>query len=145
MSRAVCLRCGSDKGAYDRPCPACGHRPEDEGLLVAWLLSSAHLPPERLDAAAARIQRGESVRPSEAMLERARKALGRHWERDPGLGPVRWAGLLAVSLVATPAVAWVSWWWWRGTRPRAARQALVAAAPVSLLGLGWGLWRLVAW
>ena len=42
------MRCGSLKPSYDDICPSCGHRPEGEGLLVAWLLSDMHLHRDEL-------------------------------------------------------------------------------------------------
>lgn len=141
MSRAVCLRCGADKGAPEHVCPACGHRPDGDGLLVAWLLSDAHLDADGLDRAAARIRAGEPVRPSPAMLDRARAAL-RPPAADDGLGPWRMAGLAILALLVTPAVgiALAIWWW--GTRPRSARQALWVSIPPGILAsvaIGW-LW-----
>ncbi len=132
MSRAVCLRCGSDKSSSGGVCPSCGHRPAGEGLLVAWLLSEDHLPAEKLERAAARIRRGESIRPSDDMLDRARVALGRHASADPGMPRRQRMALLATSLVLTPAVGWMLWWWWAEERPRSATQALWLSAPASV-------------
>ena len=131
--RAICLRCGADKGQAARICPSCGHRPEGDGLLVAWLLSDAHLDDAQLDAAAARIRSGASIRPSEAMLERARVGLGVHRARDRALSPPQRLALLATSLLLTPLVGWVLYGWWRVERPRSATQALWLSLPVSVL------------
>ena len=43
--------------------------------------------------------------------------------------------LLATSIVLTPMVGWVAWWWWRGTRPRASLQALALSLPLTVLFL----------
>ena len=130
---AICPRCGADKPGYATICPACGHRPEDEGLLIAWLLSSEHLGSDDLDRAARRIRRGESIRASDKMIDRARKALGSHLSTDPGLTRPQRLALLATSLLLTPLVGWTVWAWWRQDRPRAAIQALGLSAPASAL------------
>lgn len=140
MSRAVCLRCGAEKGAYDRICPACGHRPDGEGLLVAWLLSDDHLGGDALDTAAERIRGGMPLRPSEAMLQRARRALGLDATRDPGLPWPQRAALLVISLVLTPLVGLTCWFWWRGTRPRSATQAFWLSVPAGVLVWGGVIW-----
>jgi len=111
---------------------------------VAWLLSTENLNEAQLQAAAERFKAGEDLRPSEKMLSRARRALGRAFSSDPGLtGPER-LGLLAVTLVLTPLVAWICWFWWLQDRPRAAWQAFGLALPASLLffslGLAWRVW-----
>lgn len=130
---AACQRCGGGRDAFDQVCPACGHRPSGEGLLVAWLLSTHNLDPARLEQAAARIAAGEPLRPTDKQLARARRALGRDFATDPGLTVPQLLGLFATSLVATPLVGWVAWWWWRDTQPRAALQALALAAPVTVI------------
>lgn len=140
MSRAVCLRCGADKPSYDRICPDCGHRPDGEGLLVAWLLSDAHLPASHLDQAAARIRRGEALRPSHTMLQRARRALGVHATQDHGLDWHVRFGLLSLSLFITALPGLLMWFWWRTTRPRSAAQALWLSLPAGLIGSGALLW-----
>ena len=140
MPRAVCQRCGADRGDYRAICPACGHRPFDDGLLVAWLLSDAHLDAGQLDAAAARIREGESIKPSDRQISLARRALGRTFSTDPGLDLGARTLLLATSLILTPLPAWVCFVWWLRDRPRAAWQSLGVAIPGSLLYLSLGLW-----
>jgi len=137
---AVCVRCGGFREDYQQICPSCGHRPEGEGLLVAWLLSDAHLDAEQLARSAERIQAGEAVRPSQRMIDRARRALGGDFVSDPGLGGVRMLGLGAVSVVLTPLVGLVLWAWWRRQRPRAAVQALAVSLPVGLASLILVVW-----
>ena len=137
------MKCGGQRGAFRQVCPACGHRPEGEGLLVAWLLSSENLDSDSLDSVAKRILEGESIRPSGRMLERARRALGSHIASDPGLGARVMLALFAVHLVLTPLVGWVLFAWWRQTRPRAALQALALAVPVTVLFTGVFLWLLI--
>ncbi len=142
MSRAVCPRCGAERSDYTAICPACGHRPVDDGLLVAWLLSDAHLTPAQLDAAAARIRDGGSIQPSDRQIALARRALRRTFSTDPGLPhATRWA-LIASSLLLTPLPAWVCFAWWLQVRPRAAWQSFGIAALGSLTWAAIGLWLL---
>ena len=141
--KAVCARCGGGRSRHDQVCPSCGHRPQGDGLLVAWLLSDAHLDAERLEHVSQQIQDGQEVQPSERQLEKARKALGQVLSSDPGLTSRDWAALAVASLVLTPLVSWVCWWWWRRQRPRASLQALATAIPgTALFTLGPVLWHL---
>ena len=121
-------------------CARCGHRPIDDGLLVAWLLSSEHLSEDQFESVAARIKAGEVIRPSNKQLKQARKALGRSFASDPGLTGTQRLLLLALSFGLTPLPAWVCFFWWISVRPRAAWQALSIGAPATavftLLGLG---------
>lgn len=130
---AACLRCGSSKPAYDAVCSGCGHRPEGEGLLVAWLLSDAHLDETELARASERLKGGDPVRPSDAMLDHARKALGRHATRDKGMPSRERAILLSTSILLTPLVGLTLWLWWREERPRSSIQAFWLSAPVSVI------------
>ncbi len=107
---------------------------------MAWLLSDAHLSAPQLDAAATRVRRGESIRPSDRMIERARRALGTHFSSDPGLDVRQRLALLATSLLLTPLVGWVLWFWWRGDHPRAAMQALGLSLPATAIFTALGLW-----
>ncbi|MFT4623650.1 MAG: hypothetical protein ACI8PZ_002306 [Myxococcota bacterium] len=141
---AVCGKCGERKADYDRVCPHCGFRPEGEGMLVAWLLSTHHRAPDTLDAVGARIAAGEAVRPSKKMLATARRALGRSWTSDPGMSSRERLSLLATSLVVTPLVGWVLAVWWYEQRPRAALQALALSLPASVLFFGLGLYLAAA-
>ncbi len=130
--RSVCVRCGAERGRWDQVCPGCGHRPEGEGLLVAWLLSRENLSEGELAAVRARILGGEVIRPTERMLDRARRALGTHFATDLGLGTgERWA-LLATSILVTPLPGLVFGAWTWNSRPRAARQALALSVPASV-------------
>jgi hypothetical protein len=131
--KSVCLRCGAIRGGFDQICPQCGHRPEGEGLLVAWLLSSANLAPEELQRASERVAGGEVIRPSGKQLDRARKALGRHFSVDPGLSLASRVSVLACALVLTPLPGLVLAAFWRNERPRAALEAFALSAPASVL------------
>lgn len=133
MSRAVCVRCGTERSDYRQICPECGHRSEGEGLLVAWLLSDQNLDSDGLAQVQSRIRGGEAIRPSQKMLRKARRALGQHIETDEGLSMRDRLLLLGTNLVFTPLVGWVLMAWWWGTRPRAALQALALTLPVSVL------------
>ncbi len=140
MNRAVCARCGASRAEFREVCSACGYRAEGEGVLVAWLLSSAHFDEKQLDAAAERIKKGEPLRPTDAMFDRARKALGEDLSTDQGLSTAQRVGLLVLSLLVTPLPAWlVAVWWWRA-RPRAAMQALALAVPSSAAFVAFWLW-----
>jgi hypothetical protein len=130
--RAVCVRCGVDRQQWDQICPGCGHRPDEEGQLVAWLLSSENLTEPELEAVRKRIVAGEVIRPSGRMLEKARRALGRHFSTDPGLTSGQRLGLLATSLLLTPLVGWVLFVWWYNARPRSAMQALALSLPATV-------------
>ena len=136
---AICHRCGETKREYAMVCARCGHRPIDDGLLVAWLLSSEHLSEDQFASVAARIREGETIRPSRKQLKQARRALGRSFSSDPGLTSSQRLLLLALSFGLTPLPAWVCFFWWITARPRAAWQSLSIAAPASLVFAGLGL------
>lgn len=138
--RAVCVRCGGDRVRYDAICPACGHRPDGEGLLVAWLLSTEHVSVDALGLVQQRIRNGERIRPSGRMLDKARRALGAHFETDRGLSAGQSLLLLSAVLLLTPLVGWVLGAWWWNDRPRAAVQAFAFAVPSTVLftvGVWW--------
>ena len=140
MSRAVCIRCGASCQDFRQICHACGHRPDGEGLWVAWLLSSENLEEAALETTAKRIAAGEVIRPTSAMLAKAKRALGADLASDPGLSVGQRVALLATSLVLTPLVGWVlGIWWWRD-RPRAAVQSLALSVPATLLFTVGMLW-----
>lgn len=131
--RAICVRCGGSRTDFAAICPSCGHRPDDDGRLVAWLLSSESLSTEELDDVQKRIIGGESIRPSERMLAKARAALGRDFATDQGLSTRQRLMLLSTSLLVTPLVGWMLFVWWYRERPRAAIQALALSLPASVL------------
>ena len=137
---AVCVRCGAAKTRHDHVCGGCGLRPEDEGLLVAWLLSEANLSPQQLHAVQQRIQGGESVRPGPEQLAKARRALGRDAASDPGLTVAERAALLLCTVFLTPLPAWVYGAWHLRERRRTALHALGLGALGSVLGFAvvWG-------
>lgn len=150
MTAAICLKCGQSKSDFDVICPHCGHRPFGDGLLMAWLVSSHHLSPAQLEAAAQRIRSGKDLNPSEALLETARQALGRAASQDPGLPTAQRLALLLTSVIFTPWPGLVLWFWWRKERPKTAKQSLWLSLPAGLLwfavvlsprhfGLGLGL------
>lgn len=130
---AICHRCGEEKSNFSLVCARCGHRPVDDGLLVAWLLSTNHLSAEELPMIAQRIRDGKTIRPSEKQLRVARRALGRSFASDPGLSGNQRLVMLGLSFVATPLPAWVCFFWWITTRPRAAWQSFSVALPATLV------------
>lgn len=132
MSRAVCVRCGADRMAYNQVCPACGFLPEGDGLAVAWLLSDNHLSESELDAAQVRVRAGDPIEPNAKMLKVAKQALRTTFATDPGLSTAQRLGVLACSLLLTPLVGWTLWWTWRSRRPRAAWQAFALSAPATV-------------
>lgn len=137
--KAICVRCGMEKDHYGHVCPACGNRPDGDGMLVAWLASTEHLPAEMLEKVASQIQQGHPFRPSAAKLKLARKALGREISTDAGLTVGQRAALVACSILFTPLVGWTCFFWWRTERPRAAWQALALSLPFTVLFTGlWG-------
>jgi len=146
VSRAVCVRCGHIRPDYNEICPACGHRPVDDGLVIAWLMSTNHLSEEQVDAASERVRAGGVIRPSDRQVAKARKALGRAFATDPGLGIPMSLLLLVTGLVLTPLPAWICWAWWLNRRPRAAWQAFAAAVPVSAIYFSLGVyWAFSPW
>lgn len=142
MSRALCVKCGGERTRFDQICPACGHRPDGEGMLIAWLLSSENLTDAQLRQTQARLRKGEHIKPSAKMLEKARRALGQHFTTDEGLTNPQRMGLLATSLFLTPLVGWVLFAWWWDQKPRAALQALALSLPATVLFTGGVLWAL---
>lgn len=133
MKRAVCIQCGTNRATFDAVCPECGHDPQGDGRLVAWLLSDQHLTSDQLDEVQRRIKAGETIRPSKESLDLARGALGGHYSTDEGLSLRERLGLLGVSILLTPLVGLVLAGWWRRERPRAAMQSLALSLPFSVL------------
>lgn len=129
---AICVRCGGERRDFDQICPACGHTPNGEGRLVAWLLSSENLEASELRGVQVRIRAGETIRPSGRMLEKARRSLGQHFTTDAGMSTGQRLGLLATSVFLTPMVGWVLFVWWWKIRPRAAIQALALSLPATV-------------
>ncbi|MCA9571772.1 MAG: hypothetical protein KC656_28235 [Myxococcales bacterium] len=137
---ALCVRCGFTKADYLSVCPDCGHRPEGDGVLVGWLLSSENLDEAQMVATAARIRSGEPIRPSRKMLAKARRALGRQVATDPGLGLREALALLGANVLFSPLVGWTCAAWWWSERPRASLQAVLLSAPASVAMTALWLW-----
>ena len=157
-ARGVCLRCGSFKDRAMGSCPACGHRPEGDERLHAWLVSRHHLSDDEMAAAAERIGAGEELRPPPELLDLAERNLypaGRAVPRpsapedpDPLFIDQPLDGetqvLLGLGNVAlSPLLGFVTWWSLRDRRPRAAAQALTITAPTALISLT--IWAAVWW
>lgn len=130
--RAICVRCGGERADFAQICPSCGHTPNAEGRLVAWLLSTENLELDELRGVQVRIRSGEVIRPSARMLEKARRSLGWHFTTDVGMSTGERLGLLATSVLLTPLVGWVLFVWWWKVRPRAAIQALALSLPATV-------------
>jgi hypothetical protein len=139
---AICARCGAGRVGWASVCPGCGDRPEGDGLAVAWLLSRAHLDADELEEAARRIRDGWPLQPSEALLQRAIRAIGRHADTSVGLSTRAHIGLIALSWLVTPWVAWAVALHERDRSPKLSRQAAWIAAPATLgVGAAWlGIW-----
>ncbi|MEZ4240803.1 MAG: hypothetical protein R3F59_32540 [Myxococcota bacterium] len=76
-----------------------------------------------------RIRAGEVIRPSGRMLDKARRALGRHLETDAGLTVAQRLGLLATSVLVTPLLSGVLFvWWWECVAAGGGAGAAAAAA-----------------
>lgn len=148
VERGICVRCASFKDRALGSCPACGHRPEGEERLLAWLFSRNFLDADELEEAATRLSAGEEVRPTPQLIRLARAALYPA-SAQAGLPPTRLGREQPLSgeqqvllgfanVLLTPLFGFVLWWGFRQTRPVAARQTLRITAPVALvLGALW--------
>ncbi|MCB9742903.1 MAG: hypothetical protein H6741_05330 [Alphaproteobacteria bacterium] len=150
QARGICIRCASYKDRALGSCPACGHRPEGEERVLAWLFSRNFLDEDELEEAAARLARRERPRPPARLQELARRALypGQGGEagargirpvgadavpHDRGLSGEQQVLLGAASVLLTPLLGFVYWWSLRQRRPVSARQALWVTLPVALV------------
>ena len=131
MPEALCLLCGSLKAAVDSSCSECGLVPREEELDLAHLFSAANLDREELMEAGARIAAGERPAPKKMKRDRA---------LEPGLEFQELWLLVLANFLLTPILGFATWWGWRTSRPRAARQVLWMSASIALLlGGGWML------
>lgn len=131
MVDAVCLLCGSLKGAVKSTCGECGHTPRDEEMELAHLFSLRHLDSEELKAAGVRIAAGERPAPQSHQRER---------RPGPGLEPRELFWVALGSVVLTPLLGFTCWWGWRLNRPRAALQAFWLSGTLAFsLGLVWAV------
>ena len=139
---ALCVRCGAEKDLPLGRCPACAHVPTGEERALAVVCSARVLPPDALRAAMERIRRGEAVRPTEALLARAREVLSGEVVHTTRLTARQVLGLVAANVLVTPLVGYAVWWRYRHDAGPAARQALLATVPMSIALLGGILaWR----
>ena len=140
-SLALCPRCGAEKDLPLGRCGACGVVPVDAEREIALLCSTRILDVPALRAAQERIRRGEPLRPTEALRARARALLLGEEVASVTFTRGQIAGLALANLLLTPLLGYAVWFRYR-TRPGpAARQALFATVPVSLVLLV----ALVAW
>ena len=129
MSEALCLLCGSLKAAVESICSECGHAAREEELDLAHLFSAAHLSPQELIEAGGRIAAGE--RPAPKQVNRIKSI-------EPGLERREFWLLGLGNVLLTPILGFTTWWGWRASRPRAARQAFwLSTCEAVVLGAGW--------
>jgi hypothetical protein len=142
---AVCHLCGEPKDLPLGRCAACGRVPVGADRDLALLCSIQVLDRERLVEVQARLRRGEPLRPSAALRERAREVLRGGPPPEAPLGPRRILALAAANLLLTPLVGYAVWFRLR-TRPGpAGRQALLTTMASSVvLFVLLLLWRLRA-
>ncbi len=142
--RALCHRCGAEKGGPLVPCKGCGFTPTGEERPIAWLFSAHHLTGEELDHAAARVKAGERPEPGRALRDDARRAMGAAPLTDAAKAPLGAGWLLVLglaNLLLTPMAGLAVWFGLREERPRAARQALVVTLPISAaLAVAWAVY-----
>lgn len=107
------------------------------------LASAAFLGPEELKAVADRIRRGELLRPTSAMRDRARELLHGVSPPPASLGRGHLALLAMGNLLFTPLLGYAVWFRFRRHPGPGARQALLVTLPVTaLLAVGWWMLRL---
>lgn len=100
---------------------------------LAIVCSTRVLDAAALQAAQERIRRGEAVRPTEALRARARAILSGRETVLARFTAGQLAALALANIVLTPMLGYAVWFRYR-TRPGpAARQALAATIPVSIL------------
>lgn len=134
----MCVSCGADKDVALSRCASCGVLPTGQDREVAILCSDLVLGPADLAALQQRIRRGEALRPSLAMLTRARAVL--YGESLRSFSRQELGLLAAANLLFTPLLGWVTWYRYR--HEPAGTQALLVTAPVSaLMVLMLGIWR----
>lgn len=129
----LCARCGAEKDLPLGRCPACRHAPSGEDRLIALVCSTRVSPVETLLAAQARIRRGEGIRPTPELIERARRVLSGVVEAETRLTSRQICGIIAANLVLTPVVGYAVWHHYRSDRGPAARQALLTTLPCSFV------------
>ena len=130
MAEAICWSCGAEKDLPLGRCPA-GHIPTGDDRVVSVVVSTRVMDGAALSAAAARIQRGEVIRPKAELLSRARALLSGRPEVAVDLTPGQVALLVAGNVILTPMLGWALWFRWRARPGRGAHQALAATAPIS--------------
>jgi hypothetical protein len=146
---AICARCGAEKDLPLGRCPGCAHVPESDERELAIVCSTRVLDIAALRAAQERIRRGEPVRPTAALRAQARAVLTGQAPTLARFTARQIAALVLANLVLTPLLGYAVWFRYR-TRPGpAARQALFATVPVSVVLVGvviaWRVLIIRAW
>ena len=137
MAEAICWQCGAEKDLPLGRCPA-GHVPTGDDRVISVVVSTRLMDVAALDSAADRIRGGEILRPSEALLGRARGLLSGRAEEAVSLTVGQVALLVAGNVVLTPMLGWGLWFRWRARPGRGGQQALAATAPISVaLAMVW--------
>ena len=143
---AICARCGAPKDVAVGRCAGCGFVPVGEDRVVAVLCSRKVLGEKELLEVQSRILRGEPLRPSGVVLDRARVVLGAGSEAGFTRSQLWW--LLVGNLLITPLLGLAVWFRARGELQ--GRQALSVTIPVMLflgllfVGMRWWTLQIVA-
>ncbi|MFZ5478256.1 MAG: hypothetical protein ACOZNI_15925 [Myxococcota bacterium] len=137
----MCTACGAEKDLPLARCGGCGHLPSGREREIALVASTRVLDGDALAEVQARVRRGERIDPSEALRAKARAALYGSPREEARFSPKQVAALVAANVLLTPLLGWAVWLRYRAKPGPAARQALLATAPVSaLLAAGWVVW-----
>jgi hypothetical protein len=130
---AICFACGAEKDLPLARCPACARVPEGEERELSIVCSTRMLSADQLGEVQARIRRGEPLQPSAQRLARARELLSGVVPVAQRLTGRQLLGLTLANLLFTPLIGYAVWFRYRTRAGPAARQALLATVPVSLV------------
>lgn len=72
MTRAICIKCGTEKHGAFTPCPSCNFMPRiDEDMALSLALTDRDQSPERLAALSEHIRQGKPIALREEDRQRA--------------------------------------------------------------------------